>query len=1012
MKFERYFSASVPIAYDAFKWKSRIAKIVDSSGKSIFEQKDVLFPDFWSDSAVNITSSKYFYGNEGEESREYSLKQIIDRVVGRISEWGQKDGYFSSDEDRVNFEEELKYLVVSQRFSFNSPVWFNIGTKNEQVSSACYINSLEDSMDSILDLVTREGNIFKAGSGSGINVSTLRGKDEPIGDNGKSSGPLSFMRLFNSTAQVVKSGGKSRRAATIRSMNIDHPDIEEFIWCKAKEEKKAKSLISNGFDIFDAYESISFQNANHSVRLTDYFMNAVLKDEYFDTKYIKSGKVSKRYKAKNIFRQIAEAAYECGDPGLQFDTVVNEYNTCKKSGRINASNPCIPFNSLVIKQYGNSSELERFGSIRVGDYIWSTEGWTKVVNKWSNGVKDVYEYKTEFGNFYSTKDHLIPINNKKIEISKSDKIEYMEVDNVGLSSVDLRTVRLTLEEIISSKLHSSEEVFDITVDNNSHTFWCNGFNVSNCSEYVFLDDTACTLGSINLLKYVDSRGFLDKESFKRTVDLAITALDILVGNSTYPVEKISNTNIKYRTVGLGYSNLGTVIMKSGKAFDSDDGRNIAQTITSLLTAYSFKRSSEISRDIRPFDKYEENKESVIDVVKKYKYNAKKYCPETLMEWDEVVKSVEEFGLRNAEVTCEAPTGTIGIMMGCQTSGIEPELALVKYKTLMDGSGGVMKFVNPFIEDSLKNLGYKQKQISNIIKHVEDNGTIEGSEIIPEHLSIFDCSLKPEKGFRTISPIGHVKMMEVIQRFISMSISKTCNLPETATIEDIENIYMEAWKRGLKGITIYRDNCKGIQPLEISKEKKKPGRKPSRKKLPDTRNSITHKFELGGYEGYITAGLYPDGSPGELFLVMNKVGSIVSGMMDALGTSISLSLQYGVPLDTLVSKLINSRYEPSGITQNKQIRFAKSITDYIARWLSLNFLTEDKCRELGVLNGNTLKKEFDVVNSLDTSHEDIEDTEKRSNSGDVIVCPSCGEFAFRKGSCHSCDNCGWTAGCSG
>lgn len=1191
------FANGINDPYENINWTFRNAKISESNGNVIFEQNDVEFPDFWSDTAVNIVASKYFYGDLNKKNeREYSLKQLIDRVANKIYEWAKETDYFENDEQLNIYINELKYLIVHQYFSFNSPVWFNIGTPNPQVAAACYINEIEDNMESILDFVKKEGKIFSVGSGSGVNISPLRGKSELVTGGGKSSGPISFMKLFDRTGHVVKSGGKclapdqliyteigpqkvkdlenkdfvvlsydppsgrykakkarcwkseqkevleiitdkgrfqvsydhpfkmsdgnmkrayelktgyslfnciinkgkgdyirvslkdventrelfhriiakdimnenikekhvhhingdkldnsienlevltpsdhalkhstelvknnehifqkikfsksgnlnpmhkdsdfwkdeekvkklkdkhrknmnyerakemqkksqkyrmlnfaynlinnnydistfdkyiesrksyagyrpnvniiknsiekhfnnydtflkelslnnhriksiksigvmdvysievdcptpddkskdsghnyviwdmdnmshfgsgvvvfnTRRAAKMVIMNIEHPDIIDFIECKVKEEEKARALIDHGYESDfngEAYETVAFQNANHSIRVTDEFMQAVINDENFDLINVNDKKINMNISARELFDLIAESAWKCGDPGIQFDDTINKYNSCKKSGRINSSNPC--------------------------------------------------------------------------------------------------------------------------------------------SEYMFLDNTACTLGSLNLYKFLNSDNSFDYNKFADATFITTIALDILVRNCEYPIDIIQETNRKYRTIGLGYTNLGSVLMKMGLPYDSDESREFASNVTAQMTFYSFYASMKIASKNGSFPEFEKNKDSFIEVLKLYQQNHEDYNLKKL-NWDELIGLIEIWGCSNAETTVIAPTGTISLMMDSYTTGCEPELGLIKYKNL--AGRGIIKFVNPILKETLKHtLNYSDIDIKNIERYIEENGNVENCEHLKdEHKSIFDCSFS--SGERYITALAHVKMMEAIQKFISMSISKTVNMPEHSTKEDIKNIYMEAWKRGLKCISVYRDNCKSSQPLSLlDKTKTSPDNIPEQKrvKLPDTRQAINHKFTIGGHEGYITVGLYPDGRPGELFITMSKEGSIISGLMDAFATSISISLQYGVPLDVLVNKFLNGRYEPSGITSNKDIRFAKSITDYIFRWLELEFSEN-------------------IDSKSDSTKIVINRNNSESLTQEINLCQNCGDIVYRKGSCLSCDNCGWTGGCS-
>ncbi len=822
IEFPRHFTRAGVSPYDEIEWETRTAAIANEKGELLFQQESVEIPKSWSQMATNIVVSKYFHGLLGTPQREYSVRQLVGRVVRTISEWGIKGGYFASEADASVFSDELAYLLLNQYVSFNSPVWFNCGIEPKPQCSACFINSVEDTMDSILDLARTEGRLFKWGSGTGTNLSPLRSSRARLSGGGTASGPVSFMKGFDAFAGVIKSGGKTRRAAKMVILNIDHPDIEEFIECKAKEEKKAWVLMEAGYDSAvdgEAYASIFFQNANNSVRVTDEFMQAVEHDGMWETRERCTGEIVERFKARDLMKKIAASTHICGDPGMQFDTTINKWNPCKNSGRINASNPC--------------------------------------------------------------------------------------------------------------------------------------------SEYMFLDDSACNLASFNLMRFVDAQGDFDVAGFRRAIDLVISAQEITVDNASYPTDKIAVNSHKYRPLGMGYANLGALLMYNGLAYDSDEGRDFAAAITAVMTGEAYLQSARIAATLGPFPGYAENREPFLEVMRMHrnalqKLNSKN-VPKDLMQaaqesWDLAVLEGTVHGYRNAQATVLAPTGTIGFMMDCDTTGVEPDLALVKFKKLV--GGGVMKIVNNTVPAALAKLGYLKDQVEAITRFIDENGTIEGAPFVrPEHLAVFDCAFKAQRGTRSIHYMGHIKMMSAVQPFISGAISKTVNVPEHITVEEIMETYMQAWKMGVKAIAIYRDNSKRTQPLTAGKGKSaqasEPAFHPVRRKLPAERRAITHKFSIGGHEGYITVGMYDDGQPGEIFLVMAKEGSTISGLMDSFATAISLALQYGVPLRVLIDKFAHVRFEPSGHTGNAEVPYAKSIVDYIFRWLAAKFLPREEQLQTGV-----------------------------------------------------------------
>ncbi len=917
MSFPRFFTAKLESGaspYSQVNWELRTATIGNDKGSVIFEQRDIEVPAEWSQTATNIVASKYFHGRIGSPDRESSVAQLVHRVVDTIADWGLSSNYFKSKEDGENFRNELAHLMLAQKACFNSPVWFNVGVResrgygfyfdeatqvakklmpgeNHPQCSACFINSVGDTLESILDLAKTEGMLFKWGSGTGTNLSAIREEDAHLWGGGRASGPLSFMKGFDAFAGVIKSGGKTRRAAKMVILNSDHPDIESFIWCKAREEKKAHTLIDAGYDSSldgEAYGSIFFQNANNSVRATDEFMEAVTEDAEWWTKSVVNGQPVNRYKAREIMRQIADATHQCGDPGMQFDTTINRWHTSKKAARINASNPC--------------------------------------------------------------------------------------------------------------------------------------------SEYMFLDDSACNLASLNLMKFVGPDGTFDVEAFRHAVDTVILAQEILVDNASYPTEKIARNSHDFRPLGLGYANLGAMLMSLGLPYDSDKGRDFAAAITAIMCGQAYLTSARIAGAVGPCPGYGENVEAFLEVIRMHR-NAvngieSKRVPGPMFKaaeecWRQAFEAGSKDGFRNAQVTVLAPTGTIGFMMDCDTTGIEPDLALVKYKKLV--GGGVIKIVNNTVPQALIKLGYTAEQAEQIVAHIDATGTIEGApNLKPEHLPVFDCSFRPQNGSRSIHFMGHVRMMAAAQPFISGAISKTINMPEESTVEDIMEAYTESWRLGLKAVAIYRDGSKRVQPLSSGTGKgEKKGLaapatlaavpqtiekivyRPVRRKLPDERHSLTHKFSIGGHEGYITVGLYEDGTPGEVFISMAKEGSTISGLMDTLATSISYGLQYGVPLKFFVDKFSHVRFEPSGWTGNQQVPYAKSIIDYIFRWLGARFLGITEANEAG----DTMKLRPTVADPQTALPFDA------SAVSDAPLCSECGSMMTRNGSCYKCENCGGTSGCS-
>jgi len=896
----RHFTASGVDPYEEVSWAPRSASIVNDHGEVVFEQKEVAVPSFWSQTATNVVVSKYFRGALGTPERENSVRQLVGRVVNTITDWGIKDGYFATSEDAENFRAELAHLMLMQKASFNSPVWFNVGIEARPQCSACFILSVDDTMESILEWYKVEGMIFKYGSGAGINLSSIRSCEERLAGGGTASGPVSFMRAADASAGVIKSGGKTRRAAKMLVLNADHPDIERFIQCKWLEEQKAWKLMDAGYDSSlggEAYASVFFQNANNSVRATDTFMEAAVADRPWDLKTVHGNKTHRATQAKELLKLIAEATWHCGDPGMQFDTTINRWNTCANSGRINASNPC--------------------------------------------------------------------------------------------------------------------------------------------SEYMSLDNSSCNLASLNLMKFVDQEGTFQISDFRSAVRTMTIAMDIVVDNSFYPTQKITENAHLFRQLGLGYANLGALLMSLGLPYDSDAGRAYASTVTALLCAEGYRTSAEMAEVLEPYECFARNKEPQLNVIRMHRdalVNVDdRLVPERLFAaaaqtWDEALRQGSDHGMRNSQVTVLAPTGTIGFMMDCDTTGVEPDIALVKYKKLVDG--GLMKIVNQTVSKALKRLGYDESQIRTIIDHLNQQETIEGAPgLNPKHLDVFDCAFKPLKGMRFIHYMGHVRMMGAVQPFVSGAISKTVNVPAEATVDEIMQVYTESWKLGVKAIAIYRDGSKRVQPLTTAKDK--PGGKqtkekqeapipgtapdkPQRHYLADERHAITHKFSIAGHDGYVTVGLYDNGKPGEIFIVMSKEGTVISGLLDAFATAISLALQYGVPLEALVKKFSHMRFEPAGITSNPKIRFAQSILDYVFRWLALRFLPSKDHPSPPVTVTDLAAKEADVTTPSKTAGttSDAQPT-RQAFQGEVDAppCPDCGAMMVRSGNCHKCFNCGSTLGCS-
>ena len=949
----RHFTAPGTDPYDSVTWERRDARITNwATGAVAFEQAGVEVPSGWSVNATNILSQKYFRGTLGTPEREWSLKQVVDRVAGTIAAWGVKDGYFADRAEADAFEAELKWLVVNQRAAFNSPVWFNIGVHGvPQQASACFILAVEDSMDSILNWYVEEGKIFKGGSGAGTNLSTIRSSKEGLRGGGTASGPVSFMRGADASAGTIKSGGKTRRAAKMVVLNADHPDVEDFIWCKAIEERKARALRDSGFDMDldgkDSY-SVQYQNANNSVRVTDDFMQAVLRDDDWYLRAVTTGEVLKTMKARELFRQIAKAAWECADPGMQFDTTINKWHTAPNTGRINASNPC--------------------------------------------------------------------------------------------------------------------------------------------SEYLHLDNSACNLASLNLLSFLDEGGNFDVEGFKAAVEVVFTAQEILVGNADYPTKPIGENARRFRELGLGYANLGALLMAQGLPYDSDAGRAWAGAITALMTGHAYTVSARTAARMGPFAGFHDNQDAMLAVLRMHRGEVAKIdeelVPPGLLSaaqeaWDDAVETAENYGVRNSQASVLAPTGTIGLLMDCDTTGIEPDLGLVKTKKLV--GGGTMSIVNQTVPRALRKLGYSEAQTADIAAYIDEHKSIIGApHLSQDHLAVFACSM----GDNSIHYRGHVRMMAAAQPFISGGISKTVNMPEDATIEDVEQLHIEAWQLGVKAIAIYRDNCKVAQPLAMTKKAEGASaaltlfgaseaevhdaelaekvaelekalklqtvvvKRPVREHMPRRRKSSTFSFRVADCEGYVTVGEFPDGRPGEVFISVSKQGSTLAGIMDAFAISVSMGLQHGVPLATFVKHFTNMRFEPAGMTDDPELRFASSLVDYIFRRLAVEYMTPAERVDLGILTvTERLQPTLPGVEEAATVDEPllqevVEDVELRDGrsvapgehdhaagsaasgpdgavgatasgpmSSDAPYCYQCGVQMQRAGSCFACPSCGTTSGCS-
>jgi len=918
----RHFTTEGTAPYEMMEWERRDARISNwKTGEVAFEQLGVEFPVGWSLNATNIVAQKYFRGNPGTDEREWSLKQVADRVANTIADWGIADGYFADEAEAEAFRDELKFIIVTQRAAFNSPVWFNIGVPGvPQQASACFILSVDDKMDSILNWYVEEGTIFKGGSGAGINLSRIRSSKELLKGGGTASGPVSFMRGADASAGTIKSGGKTRRAAKMVILNVDHPDIEEFIWCKSREEKKARALRDAGFDMdLDGVDitSIQYQNANNSVRVTDDFMQAVVDDADWHLRAVSGGQIVKTIKARDLMRQISQATWECADPGMQFDTTINHWHTACNTGRINGSNPC--------------------------------------------------------------------------------------------------------------------------------------------SEYMHVDNSACNLASINLLKYLGADDTFDVEAYKHTIEVMFTAQEILVGNADYPTVPIGENSHKFRQLGLGYANIGALLMALGMPYDSDEGRAMAGAITSLMTGHAYATSARTAARMGPFAGYEENAEHMLRVLDQHRTAA--YGIDELgvaadlldaarAAWDSACAVASQVGVRNSQASVLAPTGTIGLMMDCDTTGVEPDLGLVKMKKLV--GGGTMSIVNQTIPRALKRLGYTPEQVEEITSYIHENMSILGApHIKPEHIAVFACSM----GDNTIHYSGHIRMMGAVQPFISGAISKTVNLPEEVTVEEVEQLHIDAWKLGIKAVAVYRDNCKVAQPLSASKKDddsadvaagaatevverivEKVVYEPIRKKLPRTRVSRTFEFRVADCKGFVTVGEYEDGRPGEIFVRVSKQGSTLAGIMDAFAISVSHGLQYGVPLRSFIEAFTGMRFEPAGMTDDPDIRIANSLMDYLFRRMALEYLSPEERAELNILTtsermqptlpgvedavvetrqGSEMPSDPPSIESVTTLLAEARVVTKvaASINHDAPMCMQCGVTMQRAGSCHACPSCGTTSGCS-
>ena len=1302
LHFERRFTREGVHPYDEVTWERRTAAIANEKGETVFEQQDCEVPAYWSQMATNVVVSKYFRGPLGTPRRETSVKQMISRVVDTIAQWGREGGYFASETDAQTFQDELCHLILHQKMAFNSPVWFNVGVPGSTPqASACFIQSVEDTMDSILTLAKNEGMLFKYGSGTGSNLSPIRSAQESLAGGGTASGPVSFMKGFDAFAGVIKSGGTTRRAAKMVILNADHPDVEDFITCKVSEERKAWALIEAGYDgsfTGEAYASIFFQNSNNSVRVTDEFMRAVEEDKDWNLYAVTDrSRVLKTVKARELMHLMAESAWQCGDPGIQYDTTINDWHTSSNTARINASNPCFPGDArvhttagllpfaevyrraqagerirvythratadepgegvlisvpvmlmqtgakpLVRLQFSNGQELRctpnhrlwtlNRGYVHAADLepadrvmlndsatpaseaewalpvkvgatavSWNRgetavrqqmpEHWTAALGEltghligdgcmtadstvWVYGGDDIADGLTSrharklrelFGGVSVAKmgngtvqlrlgagavrelfcglgvtsarahEKKVPeaifaappeiqaaflrglfgadgcislveggkatryvglgsrsetllrdvqkllssfgIRSRIYEVGEGgagftytradgEAIEYLSRPGFDLriTGTDLeifgREIRFStsrkqeaLEALLEStdryatkcgvRLVSRQEqpgelVYNLT-EPLHHSYIVDGVVVANCSEYMYLDDSACNLASINLMRFLNEDGSIDIDAYRDAIHLTITAQEILVSNASYPTEKIGHNSEDFRPLGLGYANLGALLMARGVPYDSPKGRDLAACLTAVLTGEAYAQSARIAREIGPFNGYPVNRQPMLRVIGKHR-EAAYNIPTANIEsdlitasrhaWDEAHELGARHGYRNGQATVLAPTGTISFLLDCDTTGVEPDIALVKYKKLV--GGGMLKIVNQTVPAALRRLGYGDTAVAEIIAYIDSNDTIEGAPALhDEDVAVFDCAFTPQNGRRSIAWQGHVRMMAAVQPFISGAISKTVNMPGDSSVEDVERAYIDGWKQGLKALAIYRDGSKRSQPLATSMDKTTGQRvqvveRPLRRRLPSERQALTHRFEVSGHEGYITVGLYEDGTPGEIFLKMAKEGSTVSGLMDSFATAISLALQYGVPLQALVDKFSHTRFEPQGFTKNPEIPIAKSVMDYIFRWLASRFLSQDERDRLGIIRRDVEESDGGLSGAatVNLTAAPVARVQAPSaqppatdlpgafiNQADAPSCSECGSLMVRNGACYKCHNCGSTSGCS-
>ncbi|HEX6538976.1 MAG TPA: LAGLIDADG family homing endonuclease [Candidatus Dormibacteraeota bacterium] len=1274
LHFERRFTREEVHPYDEVTWERRTAAIANEKGETVFEQQDCEVPAFWSQMATNVVVSKYFRGPLGTPRRETSVKQMISRVVDTIAAWGRAGGYFATEADAHVFQDELCHLILHQKMSFNSPVWFNLGVPGSKAQvSACFIQSVDDTMDSILTLAKNEGMLFKYGSGTGTNLSPIRSSEEALAGGGTASGPVSFMKGFDAFAGVIKSGGTTRRAAKMVILNADHPDIEDFITCKVSEERKAWTLIEAGYDgsfTGEAYASIFFQNSNNSVRVTDEFMRAVEEDKDWNLYAVTDrSRVLKTVKARELLRLMAESAWQCGDPGVQYDTTINDWHTSSNTARINASNPCAEYMFLddsacfapstristpdglrTVEELYEQQErgevvlvttdlhsehdhrritahrpalVTRIGRRPVfrtklkdgrvirttGDHrvLTADSGWKRIdqleagvdrisiresgnpvrfrssaeqVTRWQmlgwlsgDGVfskntvalvfgpkeRDTAEFMTNelnllkaaAGNDHRTVPMLSTVSHARNGVMQSSTsqrtlVEHLEMvygfhqgtaidkdvptavhrvdDDLkvaylqGLFSADgclrtnqwatepevmlassspamLRSVQLLLSDFgITSRISWTHPAGRANPQGQLHiynqqaraflaligfpcsaekeaTAWAimsrkfNGalkqprcprvVEVAPDGDEIVYDVTEpvthsviaegliahnCNLASINLLRFLNDDGSIDVDGYRHAIQLTITAQEIMVSNASYPTEKIGKNSEDYRPLGLGYANLGALLMARGLAYDSPQGRDVAACLTAVLTGEAYAQSARIAREIGPFNGYPVNRQPMLRVIGKHR-EAAYNIPTTNVQgdlitasrhaWDEAHELGARHGYRNGQATVLAPTGTISFLLDCDTTGVEPDIALVKYKKLV--GGGMLKIVNQTVPAALRRLGYGDTAVADIVAYIDANDTIEGAPSLhDEDVAVFDCAFTPQNGKRSIAWQGHVRMMAAVQPFISGAISKTVNMPGESTIEDVERAYIDGWKLGLKALAIYRDGSKRSQPLATSIDKTTGQRvqvveRPLRRRLPSERQALTHRFEVGGHEGYITVGLYEDGTPGEIFLKMAKEGSTVSGLMDSFATAISLALQYGVPLQALIDKFSHTRFEPQGFTKNPEIPIAKSVMDYIFRWLASRFLSQEERDRLGIIRRDVEETEMPApapgatakataapapIPPAGTAQPSVRDLPGAFvNQADAPSCSECGSLMVRNGACYKCFNCGATSGCS-